>query len=466
MEQQLTAADLPRILDLLAPSSTDSQKFVALTLLPRLLEPNKETMMMVFEAMDFNFIERLLRTKSSNPDMQDGTLKSIAVNILSCFCMHDDLLEKKQLVNRIPSLAKSVGISEEMSRDIFKIFIKLSSAEKGLVQLTDVEVINTILNTLKTSKDGKSIISAETKRLAFQAVHCIGIQVLAHLATDANSGLISSSDLFNEILPELSLLFRTYQDQLKFDLLNMFVDMFSYFDDKTKLNRELRKDTIKFQQWIENLRQGLRDILSSHLGPEQRDQSLMLTSLLLHHFDAEWLFSPPSTKSSSDKRPDEQIRNEAKFAILVIQLACIEIRLMLDSLAEQQRNKADNHDPRLEKMLPTCYTILESSIEYLAKIGQLLEEEEAESGEDAALSLPIDPELLLKLKNILTETFRAIMDYLVDVKTELMSVEEACQDTRIIATIRVLSRYLSEEATMEKEIREVMPFLVDVAAYR
>ena len=64
MEQQLTAADLPRILDLLAPSSTDSQKFVALTLLPRLLEPNKETIMMVFEAMDFNFIERLLRTSN------------------------------------------------------------------------------------------------------------------------------------------------------------------------------------------------------------------------------------------------------------------------------------------------------------------------------------------------------------------------------------------------------------------
>ncbi|CAG8573106.1 3856_t:CDS:2 [Paraglomus brasilianum] len=453
--EQLTAADLPRILDLLAPSSTDSQKFVALTLLPRLLEPNKETMMMVFEAMDFNFIERLLRTKSSNPDMQDETLKSIAVNILSCFCMHDDLLEKKQLINRIPSLAKSVGISEEMSQDIFKIFVKLSSVEKGLVQLIDGEVINAILNTLKTSKDGK--------RLAFQAVNCIGMRELAHLATNTNSDLISSCGLFNEILPELSLLFRTHQDQLKFDLLNMFVDMFSYFDDK--LTRELRKDTIKFQQWIENIRQGLRDILSSHLGPEQRDQSLILTSLLLHHFDAEWLFSPPSAKLSSDKRPDEQIRNEAKFAILVIQLACIEIRLMLDGLAERQRNKADNHDPRLEKMLPTCYTILETSIEYLANIGQLLEEE-AESNEDVSLSLPIDPELLLKLKNILTETFRAIMDYLVDVKTELMSVEEAYQDPRIIATIRVLSRYLSEEATMEKEVREVMPFLMDMAAYR
>ena len=91
---------------------------------------------------------------------------------------------------------------------------------------------------------------------------------------------------------------------------------------------------------------------------------------------------------------------------------------MLDGLAEQQRNKADNHDPRLEKMLPACYTILETSIEYLAKIGQSLEEE-AESNEDASLSLPIDPELLLKLKNILTETFRAIMDYLVDVKVSL-----------------------------------------------
>jgi len=58
------------------------------------------------------------------------------------------------------------------------------------------------------------------------------MQALAHPATNANSGLISSSGLFNEILPEFSLRFRTYQDQLKFELLNMFVDMFSYFDDK------------------------------------------------------------------------------------------------------------------------------------------------------------------------------------------------------------------------------------------
>jgi hypothetical protein len=148
---------------------------------------------------------------------------------------------------------------------------------------------------------------------------------------------------------------------------------------------------------------------SVNLGPEQRDHSLILIGLLLHYFDADWLFSP----LSSAKRPNEQTRNDAKFAMLVNQLACIEIRLMLDDLAEQQKKREDKHDPRHEKMLPTCYTILEMSIEYLAKIGQAFEEE---SDEDAPLSLPIDPELLLKLKSIFTETFRAIMDYLVDVK--------------------------------------------------
>jgi hypothetical protein len=47
-----------------------------------------------------------------------------------------------------------------------------------------------------------------------------------------------------------------------------------------------------------------------------------------------------------------------------------------------------------------------------------------------------------------------------------MSIEEAYQDQRIIATIRVLSKYLSEELSMEKEVKEVMPFLMDMVSYR
>ena len=55
-------SEIIQCLDLLRSESSDDAKFVALTLLPRLLQQDQETVRLVFEAMDFKFLERLMRT--------------------------------------------------------------------------------------------------------------------------------------------------------------------------------------------------------------------------------------------------------------------------------------------------------------------------------------------------------------------------------------------------------------------
>ena len=54
--------EIIQCLNLLSPDSSDDAKFVALMLLPRLLQQDQKTVKLVFEAMDFNFLERLMRT--------------------------------------------------------------------------------------------------------------------------------------------------------------------------------------------------------------------------------------------------------------------------------------------------------------------------------------------------------------------------------------------------------------------
>jgi hypothetical protein len=56
--------EIARCLDLLSPESSDDAKFVALMLLPRLLQQDQETVKLVFGAMDFIFLERLMRTST------------------------------------------------------------------------------------------------------------------------------------------------------------------------------------------------------------------------------------------------------------------------------------------------------------------------------------------------------------------------------------------------------------------
>jgi len=206
---------------------------------------------------------------------------------------------------------------------------------------------------------------------------------------------------------------------------------------------------------IVNIRDGLKDILSSKLGSEQRDKALSLVMFLLDHLGGRWLFSPNIDEGFSYKKSSEYSKEKAddfKFAALVIQLACIEIKLMLDELMNQRENieekgikdnnnnnsnnnKADignnnnkhnnNKDNnfyntttnsttnnRHEIMLPVCYTILEKSIEYFSQFENFLDSQD----ENAEVSASFDPEILLKIKGTLTETFRVIIDNLLEFK--------------------------------------------------
>jgi len=103
-------AQIMEILELLKPESTDEQKFVALLLLPRILDPNdKKVVMNVFHSMDFTFLTRLLVTTSENEHIPPETLRAIAIHIIECFAEYEELLAQKQLTSRIQYMVKNIS---------------------------------------------------------------------------------------------------------------------------------------------------------------------------------------------------------------------------------------------------------------------------------------------------------------------------------------------------------------------
>ncbi|RIA82124.1 Neurochondrin-domain-containing protein [Glomus cerebriforme] len=455
--------EITRCLDLLSPESSDDEKFVALMLLPRLLQHDQETVKLVFEAMDFRFLERLMRTSNlSDSELPDNTLKTIAVHIISCFCTVDELLSKRQIHDRIPTLSTllSPEENEELTKDILKIFIRLSSANQAVKYLIDKNVILRIISCITTT------MNDEIRYLALQVVFHLTNVLITLTSTGQASDTISLQEYTYTILNNLSLTFRTNQEKFKFELLDFFVKMFSYMTDQFAQIVLLNSDKIKLDEWTQNIRFGLKEILSSKLDSEHRDKALTLVMLLLHHVGVIWLFVPTTgdlSLKNISKSSEEKVNDEFKFAVLVVQLACVEIRLILDDLVEQHEKQEFQPDKRHEIMLSTCYTILEKSIEYLSQIENLLESQFQETSTELA-GVNLDPELLLRLKGTMTETFRLIIEYLMDMK-ETTSIEKVIKNESMLASIRIISAWFAEESSLEKEITQLIPFLIEICQY-
>ncbi|CAJ0824166.1 7301_t:CDS:2, partial [Entrophospora sp. SA101] len=221
------------------------------------------------------------------------------------------------------------------------------------------------------------------------------------------SNILENENLMTSVLGEISELFKTNQEELKFQLLDFFHELFS--------------------------------------RNEERDKALSLVMLLLDRFGGRWLFSPNIDEDFSHKKlskyPKEKVNEDFKFAALVIQLACVEIRLLI---------------------VPVCYTILEKSIEYFSQFENYLNSQD----DNVEVAIKFDPEILLKIKGILTETFRAIIDNLLEFKEYTKNdVKAAINDFKILASIRVLSSWLAEENEFQKEVSLLMPFLINICSY-
>ncbi|KAL8220882.1 UNVERIFIED_CONTAM: hypothetical protein K2H54_055897 [Gekko kuhli] len=283
--------------------------------------------------------------------------QALGLTLLACFCTDPDLAEHPQVLNKIPTFNSVISAcdSGDASRDsmineAYQCLGAILATPKGPRELVNRGALVTLCQACVSHNYGYD----KALRLL------VGLLTAAEAKCwqRAPSALIGVLDI-------LSAEFQKTEDMTKFQLceaLRHFVPPLLPPGSKC----------------LQSLYQGLSRILSSKLSASQRDPALKLAACLTQACGSEWI--PPG-------------RSGSKFFALLINLACVEVRLSLEELDLAEIDK--KHD-----LVAACYILMEHAIlECTREKGSLLREVQK-----------------VQLVGILEEAFAAVVYYLRQVK--------------------------------------------------
>ena len=103
------AANIPdsvkRCVAILKAASNDTEKFAGLFMVTKLTksgELDSVSKKVLFEAIGFKFLKRLLLCRDVPDDCPPLVYKSVALSILSAFCAEEELATNSDMLNNIP----------------------------------------------------------------------------------------------------------------------------------------------------------------------------------------------------------------------------------------------------------------------------------------------------------------------------------------------------------------------------
>ncbi|CAO3686039.1 unnamed protein product [Umbelopsis ramanniana] len=406
--------------------------------------------------MNFKFIERLMKSKKT-AEVPETVMQEIAVNILSYFSTVESLTSSEQLIARIPTLSSCIKPRDtsDITKDVLMTLMRLAKSDSALQSILDKQVLSRILVLLGDDA------SREEQDLAKHVIILVYGSAFNRLeqpnSTDLKTSLIQS--LKYSLIPTLSSTLRIRQDTSKFIAVDVLHRVFN--ECPTNIVQELEKEEKqRFDIWIESIRSGVRQILTSKTVSDRRDHAFSLIAALLRHIGPRWLFSTlektasispsPTTPRQAEKRPatatvekpmvTDEAGIDARFPALLIQLASLEVRLILDDLGGEKDAKAIEADPASDRsvaMLPMFYQIIESAILYL-------------TSDDLALE-NTDIDLIFKIRQILTELFKAIIEFLNDAFSRT-DQQDIFNDIVVLASVRLLAIWIEEDDSLNNDM--------------
>ncbi|KAI7876972.1 hypothetical protein K492DRAFT_239452 [Lichtheimia hyalospora FSU 10163] len=438
-------AEIDRCLSLITPSQPDESKFVGMLLLPRLLQQNEpESVQRVFDGMNFKFIERLLRTNTSDSQIPGHVLREIAVNVLACFAHYDNMAATQPMADRIPGLSTilTANDSSDTTQEALHTMLCIAVSKEGLVRMLDPDVLKNILELVAETSNQKE------RQLGTQLIHSTFVRT-CHLLHEKSVASLASALKYAlpTLFTALSGLLDKHQDELKFEALDLLSSILPNLPSEV-VRKFKGENTSQLSSWLDGLRSGLRQLLTTKLGDKYRDQAMVTTACLLRYFGTDWLFGTlQKTKQSrrrSEKKPSNRTTDvteaDIKFPQLLIHLVAVETRVILDDIHDRRVNEHnlqavevdEEKEKRQEIMLPIYYEILESAIQYLSSHY----DEERDTGMDA--------EVLLKIRTALTDTMNVVMELLKFVQ-DTSSDDQLENDMVAQASMRIVAVYLAEE---------------------
>jgi len=405
----------------LKSAKNDNERFASLFLVTKLIKGEDCTgasLKLLYDAMGFDFLNRLLRASEVPEDCPPFIYKSVALSIISVFCGVPEIVNSPSIRSIIPVLLDIIGMSDddEMSDDLMLV----SDCYTCLGAIAEVKAGRDALLSTGTTKCLMEIFAEENFRHdeALSLLHNL-VRLEGHQVWDGNQ------TLYLEVMRRLTNDFIADNTEKKFELCSILTVFFS------QSPRKITSEELESQSWPKDLLLELEGILCSKIGTEHRDVALQLISRLLELLGIEWgLKHGP---------------NSYQFLLLLVNLACVEVRMKLeDKSLSQVLGVAD--------VLVACYTIIELFITFMT----------------SQLFLDFDQKQRDQAYCALKGAVSAILGLLLEVSLETPTFEakESVESRRTIficASIRVLGAWLAEEAaSMKRDVCVILPYIISV----
>ncbi|XP_011310048.1 neurochondrin homolog [Fopius arisanus] len=395
--------------------SSDSEKFAALFMVTKLVdkECSVEAKKLLFEAIGSKFLKKLLLSNEVPVDCPPQVCKSVALSILSAFCMEPELASHQEMIVQVPGLLAMVSQSEE------------DASDDNLIAVSEAY---TVLEAIAQHPPGQKALLEEKaipkmceiySEKSFQTDKALNILValVSHLGPEAWDALDTSP--FHGILNKIALDFETDHSERKFQLCPILQALLS------SCRKEAVADSCKEESWPQSLHKGLSDILCSKIGKNQRDPALKLASAILEVLGAEWAVM-------------DEDKPKVLF-LMLIQLASIEIRMQLEG--KQLKTVVQSGE-----LITSCFVILEICLSYITTDQLDLEQKEKQS-----------------LYTALKGAFSAVIGLLTSV-SKMKELTDIKERVFVCAMVRVLAAWLAQETSaMRPQVYAILPFILTVA---
>lgn len=483
---------LERCLALLRPGTSDESKFIGLTLMSELLQSTQdlETMTQFFDSMDFAFLDRMMQTDEDSIPKDAGVdaaaIRSISIDILSCFSTHWELLVRKEFKDRIPTMLSMLSSSDttDNSKKILKILIRVSAYPQVSMVLTNPGYQSTIVTYILDTFDRKD----EAHDDAVMVCKRTFLIIQEGFKQNPSAVLNITKDFLPTVMTKISAVFSNLTEKHKPKILQLLTDSIAYLPE-AYMKEHVKGQPVKTRAWTRNLKLGLIQLLSTRQGPATRDDSFRLIGILLQKLGPEWIFpettmststpqrgttskqkvSPASLVSSMETMSLSDVETNKKFAALVVHLTCVEVRVLMDELGDSASSNTSGPRPfvtadeakqttiRKEQVLPFVYEILEVVIGYLVRVSE---------SEDSFENGLFDATGLLKIQDSLQGAFAAILDHIKDMQSSSDAGPETLASNMIyLASLRILSVWLMEDDSLHAQAASLVPPLEAVVRY-
>lgn len=403
-------------LAVLRSAKTDSDKFAALSVIIKVVKAgdiDSECRKHMFEAIGFEFIDRLFATKDVPEGCPPYIYQALGLSLLAYFCTDSELVQHSQILSKVDDLTELVlrsGTDDDerkMVTDAVQCLMAILSVEAGRRAIVEKDVVHRLCKVVKRYQD-----SDEVWALLFAIVTAIGKDCWR-----------KHPESFHVLLGKLVDDFVEDNSERKFDICQKLTVVMYTFSKAVM-------GSCDSATWPRGIHRGLSDILFSKVPVPQMDPALKLASIMTEKLGVYWTFG-------------ETLQSK-QFFLIFVHLVCIEVRMITEDRTIDQVLEDSS-------LLTACFSALENIIGFLVVNEAALENDHKQ-----------------QLYSAITSAMNAVVSFLSCTATSVSSVAELEENKRhlVIATVRVTGAWLAEEtAALRDEVYEILPFLMHVAKY-